>query len=63
MEPSRENKIFELFELYGPQPELEVVMKTDGGWIRIEDAESAKMIRNSLNEFLKYPPKESGGEA
>ena len=61
MKPSRENKFFELYEY--PQPILEVVMKTEGGWIRIEDAESAKMIRDSLNEFLKCIPKECGGGA
>lgn len=58
-----EMKETERFEIYEwPQPILEIRSKSPDRIISITEPEDAKMIRDSLNEFLKCIPKEFGGD-
>lgn len=60
MKPNRENERFELYEW--PHPLLEIRSKSTDFIISISEPEDAKMIRDSLNEFLKCIPEEFGGD-
>ena len=60
MKPQRENERFAVYEW--PQPICEIKSKSTDFIIHISLPEDAKMIRDSLNEFLSCIPKEFGGE-